>query len=126
MGAFYTYARERLGRRASGATAYIAVLAYNAATIGILGSLGYFAHVVMDSVVGIDLPWEAWATIAFAIVAVLAYFEVTLSAKVLGLALLCEAAILVAFDIGVLLAGAFTASRSRCSTRASSSARASA
>lgn len=102
-GAFYTYAREGLGRRASGATAYIAVLAYNAATIGILGSLGYFAHVVMGSVVGIHLPWEVWAAIAFSIVAVLAYFEVTLSAKVLGVALLCEVAILLAFDIGVLL-----------------------
>jgi amino acid transporter len=108
-GAFYAYAREGLGRRAAGATAYIAVLAYNAATIGILGSLGYFAHVVMASVVGIDLPWEAWAAAAFVIVAVLSYFEVTLSAKVLGVALLCEFLSLLAFDAGVLLDKGFHA-----------------
>ena len=106
-GAFYVYATKGLGHRVGGATAYIAVLAYNAATIGILGALAYFAHLAMLSVVGIDLPWQAWAAIAFAIVAVLSYFEVTLSAKVLGLALLCEVSILLAFDVGVLLGKGF-------------------
>ena len=83
------------------------MLAYNAATIGILGALAFFANQVMNSVLGIDMPWQAWAAIAFAIVAVLSYFEVTLSAKVLGLALLCEVSILLAFDVGVLLHNGF-------------------
>ena len=68
-GAFYAYATKGLGHRVGGATAYIAVLAYNAATVGILGALAFFANQVMNSVVGIDLPWQAWALIAFAIVA---------------------------------------------------------
>jgi amino acid transporter len=106
-GAFYAYATKGLGHRVGGATAYIAVLAYNATTIGVLGALAFFANQVMNSVVGIDLPWQAWALIAFAIVAVLSYFEVTLSAKVLGLALLCEVGILLAFDIGVLVQNGF-------------------
>lgn len=101
-GAFYTYAREGLGVRAGGATAYVAVLAYNAATIGILGSLAYFSHVVLAGVAGIHLSWQLWAAVAVALVAVLAFFEVTLSAKVLGLALLAEVALLLAFDVGVL------------------------
>jgi amino acid transporter len=37
VGGFYTYARQGLGRRAGGATSYIAVLGYKAATIGIFG-----------------------------------------------------------------------------------------
>jgi amino acid transporter len=102
-GAFYAYATKGLGHRVGGATAYIAVLAYNAATIGILGGLAFFAHQVMNSVVGIDFAWQAWAAIAFTIVAVLSYVEVTLSARVLGLALLCEVSLLLAFDIGVLI-----------------------
>ena len=106
-GAFYAYATKGLGHRIGGATAYIAVLAYNAATVGILGALAFFANQVMNSVVGIDLPWQAWAAIAFATVAVLSYFEVTLSAKVLGLALLCEVGILLAFDVGVLVENGF-------------------
>ncbi|WCB93427.1 hypothetical protein DSM104299_02140 [Baekduia alba] len=102
-GAFYAYATQGLGRTAGGATAYVAVVAYNAATIGILGGLAYFAHTVGQGVVGIDLSWQVWAVIAFAIVALLSYFEVALSAKVLGVALLCEVAILLAFDVGVLI-----------------------
>src|SRR5262249_26345980 len=86
-GAFYVYATRGLGERPGGATAYIALFAYNAATIGILGGLAYFAHAVGASVVGIDLPWQAWALIAFAIVSLLSYFEVSIAAKVLGLAL---------------------------------------
>ena len=49
-GAFYAYATKGLGHRVGGSTAYIAVLAYNAATIGILGALAFFANQVMNSV----------------------------------------------------------------------------
>ncbi len=103
VGAFYTYAREGLGKAVGGAAAYLAVIAYNAGTIGIFGALAYFAHTVAGSVLGIDLAWQWWALIAFVIVAVLSYFEVTLSAKVLALALLCEVTALLVFDVAVLV-----------------------
>lgn len=107
VGGFYTYAHEGLGRAAGGAAAYLAVITYNAGTIGIFGALGYYAHLVMGSVVGIHLAWQWWAVIAFVIVAVLSYFQVTLSAKVLGLALACEVAVLLVFDFAVLFANGF-------------------
>jgi amino acid transporter len=102
-GAFYAYISRGLGRVAGAAAAYVAVIAYNAATIGILGALAYFAHVALGDVLHIHLSWQLWAIIAFAIVAVLSYREVTLSAKVLGLALTAEVAVLLALDIGVLI-----------------------
>jgi amino acid transporter len=102
-GAFYAYISRGLGRVAGAAAAYVAVIAYNAATIGILGALAYFAHVALGDVLHIHLSWQLWAIIAFAIVAVLSYLEVTLSAKVLGLALTAEVAVLLALDIGVLI-----------------------
>jgi len=101
-GAFYVYATRGLGERSGGATAYVALLSYNAATIGILGGFAYFAHAVGVSVVGIDLPWQVWAFIAFALVAVLCWFDVRISAGVLGLALLGEVLILLVFDAAVL------------------------
>lgn len=52
VGGFYTFAREGLGRRAGGATAYVALVAYNVATIGIFGGLAYFGSEVVTSVVG--------------------------------------------------------------------------
>src|SRR5262249_16208427 len=105
--AFYVYATRGLGERPGGATAYIALFAYNAATIGILGGLAYFAHAVGASVVGIDLPWQAWALIAFAIVSLLSYFDISIAAKVLGLALVAEILILLVFDAGVLIQNGF-------------------
>ena len=49
-GAFYAYISQGLGRVAGAAAAYVAVVAYNAATIGILGALAYFAHVTFGDV----------------------------------------------------------------------------
>src|SRR5215469_13490543 len=106
VGGFYTYARQGLGRRAGGATAYIALLAYNAATIGIFGALAYFASQTSASF-GVHISWQVWALIAYAIVAVLAWFEVTMSAKVLGLALAAEVLILLVFDVAVLARNGF-------------------
>jgi len=106
VGGFYTYARQGLGRRSGGATAYIALLAYNAATIGIFGALAYFASQAGASF-GVHISWQVWALIAYAIVAVLAYFEVTMSAKVLGLALAAEVLTLLVFDVAVLARNGF-------------------
>jgi amino acid transporter len=102
-GAFYAYISRGLGRTAGTAAAYVAVVAYNAAAIGVLGALAFFAHVSLADVLGVDLSWQLWAIIAFALVAVLSYFEVTVSAKVLGVALLAELAVLLALDFGVLI-----------------------
>ena len=73
VGGFYTDARLGLGRRAGGATAYIALLAYNAATIGIFGALAYFASQTGASF-GVHISWQVWALIAYAIVAALGGF----------------------------------------------------
>jgi len=102
-GAFYAYISRGLGRTAGTAAAYVAVVAYNAAAIGVLGALAFFAHLSLGAVLGVHLSWQVWAIIAFALVAVLSYFEVTLSAKVLGVALLAEVAVLLALDVGVLI-----------------------
>ncbi len=102
VGGFYTYARLGLGRRMGGATAYVALVAYNAATVGIFGTLAYFLR-LLGIEFGLDLPWQAWAVFAFVVVGALSYFEVTMSAKVLGVALAAEVLSLLAFDIGILL-----------------------
>jgi len=107
VGGFYTYARQGLGRRAGGATAYVALLAYNAATIGIFGALSYFGAEVVSALVGTDVPWQPVALTCFVIVALLSYFEVTMSAKVLGVALAAEVLILLGFDAAVLFQNGF-------------------
>ncbi|MFD5124124.1 APC family permease [Streptomyces sp. NPDC058385] len=107
VGGFYTFAHEGLGRRAGGATAYIALLAYNVATIGIFGGLAYFGSQVLTSLLGAPVSWQLCALLSFVIVAALAYFEVTMSAKILGLALIAEVLVLLGFDATVLIRHGF-------------------
>ncbi|GAA0219984.1 APC family permease [Actinomadura nitritigenes] len=102
-GGFYTFARQGLGRRAGGATAYVALLAYNAATIGIFGALAYFGSEVISDIAGAHVSWQVCALAFFLVTAVLAYFEVTMSAKVLGVALAAEVLVLLGFDAAVLV-----------------------
>ncbi|ATY11270.1 APC family permease [Amycolatopsis sp. AA4] len=101
VGGFYTYAREGLGRHAGGATAYVALLSYNAAVVGIFGGLAYFASLVVNQM-GLSVSWQACAVVCFLLVAVLAFFEVTLSAKVLGFLLGAEVLTLMVFNGAVL------------------------
>ncbi|WP_078908205.1 APC family permease [Streptomyces vietnamensis] len=107
VGGFYIFAREGLGRRAGGATAYVALLAYNAATIGIFGSFAYFSSHVFTELLGTPVPWQLSASVGFVIVAVLSYFEVTTSAKVLGVALVAEVLTLLGLDAAILIERGF-------------------
>ncbi|GAA1033309.1 MULTISPECIES: APC family permease [Amycolatopsis] len=105
-GGFYTYAREGLGKAAGGAAACLALVTYNAGTIGIFGSLAYFSDVVAGQF-GLHLGWATWAVVALAAVAALSYFEVTLSAKALAVLLAAEVLVLLAFDVAVLVHNGF-------------------
>ncbi|WP_433560445.1 APC family permease [Nocardia sp. CA-151230] len=107
VGGFYSFARAGLGARAGGATAYVALVAYNAATIGIFGTVAYFGSEVFTALTGTPVPWQICAMTFFAIVAILAYFKVTLSAKVLGVALAAEVLALLSFDGAVLVRNGF-------------------
>jgi amino acid transporter len=100
-GAFYTYVGRGLGRPASVAAAYVAVLAYNAQTIGLAGGVGYFVDIVLTTE-GIDGPWQLYAAIAVVAMAVLGYRSVDVSAKVLAVLMVAEIGILSVFDLGVV------------------------
>lgn len=106
VGGFYSYARIGLGARAGGAAAYVALIAYNAATIGVVGGLAYFSQQVASGF-GIDVAWQWWALAAVVAVAVLAFFQVTLSAKVLGALLILEVLLLMCFNVAVLVQNGF-------------------
>ena len=106
VGGFYTYAHVGLGDRAGGAAAYVALLAYNAGTVGVVGALAYFTDEVLSEL-GLDVGWPVWAAAAVVAVAVLAFFEVTMSAKVLGVLLVLEVALLMCFNVAVLLHNGF-------------------
>ncbi|MFJ8621256.1 APC family permease [Kitasatospora sp. NPDC093550] len=102
MGGFYTHIAHGLGRRVAAGAGMLAVLAYNAATVGVLGAFAYFTQrVAADQ--GLNLPWQVWAGVGLLLVALLGYREADLSARLLSVCMVCEIAILVALNIAVLV-----------------------
>lgn len=101
MGGFYTHIAHGLGRRAAAGSGLLAVLAYNAATVGVLGAFAYFTQNVAAAH-GLDLPWQAWAALGLLLVGMLGYREAEFSARLLSICMVCEIAILIALDIAVL------------------------
>jgi amino acid transporter len=100
-GAFYAYITKGLGKPAGVAAAFLAVLAYNAAFWSLAGGIGYFAQTIFAGI-GLNLPWQVWVAIAFAIVALLGRRNVDLSAKVLGVALVLELSVIVVLAVAIV------------------------
>lgn len=103
-GAFYAFAAQGLGGHVGGAAALIAMLAYNAMQIGLMGLFGAAAAGTFAPM-GIDLPWYYWSFAAILVIAVLGYRQVDLSAKVLMLLVFFEFAIVVLLDLAILVKG---------------------
>ena len=104
-GGFASYISRGLGRPAGVAAAFVAVLAYTCILSGIFGQFGAFAHDVMNTKLGIDLPWQAWIAIVMAVVGVFGYNDIRLSARVLGLFMIAEVVILLIMDFVVAAKG---------------------
>ena len=102
-GAFYTYIARGLGRRAGVAAAFVAVIAYNAQTVGIIGGFSYAAQL------GIGTPWYLDAFILIVVVGFLGYRNVDVSAKVLAILMTGEMLLLGALDAGIIFDRGFAA-----------------
>jgi amino acid transporter len=102
-GAFYTYVTKALGRHAGVATAYLAVLGYNAFMVGATATSGFFTAGIVDDVLGLDLPWQIWSAISLTAVAVLGRRGIDISAKILGVSLVLEVLILLVLDVAILV-----------------------
>ena len=110
-GAFYAYATRGLGKPIGFATAMIALVAYNAVVVAVVGFFGAFAQGAAAELVDVNWSWQVWSVIGFATVAGLSFFEIQLSARLLGVALILEVLVLLVMDVAILLdrgASAFT------------------
>ncbi|MBD1554098.1 APC family permease [Pseudomonas typographi] len=101
-GAFYAYISAGFGERAGRIAAWLAVMTYNAITIGTFGSLSFFSSLVLKDLTGIDIGWQWFGVLWLAATLILGYLDVGASAKVLAIALLLEVISLFAFDLAVL------------------------
>lgn len=100
-GGFYTYVSSGLGRPPAVGAGLVAIIAYNTATVGLVGAFAYFAQLVAASY-GLHLPWEVWAAAGIAAMGALGYRQIDISAKVLSVLMVGEITVLAALDFGVL------------------------
>jgi len=110
-GGFYTYIAHGLGRRVAVAGGLVAVVAYNAAVIGVTGAFGYFADLVAGSH-GLHLHWTVWCGLGIALTGWLGYRRIDLSARLLAVLMISEVAVLVLLGAAIVVdrgAGAFPA-----------------
>lgn len=103
-GAFYAYAARGLGGCWGGATAMVALVAYNALQFGLIGLLGGVSAGVFAEF-GLEAPWWVFSLVAVVLVGILGYRQVDLSAKVLVLLVLLEYLIVLLVDFAILGAG---------------------
>lgn len=103
-GAFYAYAARGLGGRWGGATAMMALVAYNALQFGLIGLLGGVSAGVFSEF-GLQMPWWVYSLVAVVLVGILGYRQVDLSAKVLVLLVLLEYLIVLLVDFAILGTG---------------------
>ena len=107
-GAFYSYITRGLGRPAGLGAALLALFSYNALQIGVFGAFGFFAAGTANDLLGVDMPWWAYAFAGVAVVWFLGFRSISLGAKVLAALLIAETAILVLLAGAVLLKGGAT------------------
>jgi amino acid transporter len=100
-GSFFAFTSQGLGGVMGGASAYIAVLAYNAMQIGLYGLFGIIAASVLGEW-GIAAPWWVWALIGWLLVGIFGYLKIDLSAKVLAILVCAEYLVVVALDFAIL------------------------
>lgn len=103
-GAFYAYAARGLGGLWGGASAFMALVSYNALQFGLIGLLGSVAAGVFGAL-GLHLPWWGWSLVAVLAVGMLGYRQVDLSAKVLVLLVALEYLVVFAVDFAIIGAG---------------------
>ncbi|BAJ28543.1 MULTISPECIES: APC family permease [Kitasatospora] len=99
-GGFYAAIADGLGRPAAIGAGWLAVLAYNAATVGLVGALGYFTQLVLAAH-GLDLPWQLCAAAGLLAVAALGYRDIAVSARLLAVLMVGEIGILAALDLAI-------------------------
>ncbi|MEU8171709.1 APC family permease [Microbispora hainanensis] len=99
-GAFYAYAAQGLGRTQGVATAWVALLAYNALQLGLYGIIGSAAEPLLVDWFGGSPPWWVIALVAWALTGVLGLLRVDVNGKILSVLLVSEIAIVLLFDLG--------------------------
>lgn len=109
-GAFYAYVTLGLGRITGLGSASLAIFAYNAIQAGLYGGFGYYASELLNPVLGVAIPWWAYAFVALLACLGLGVQGVHSGAKVLGVFMTLEVTMITVLSLFSLFGGNVPAS----------------
>ncbi|MET0453547.1 MAG: APC family permease [Mycobacterium sp.] len=104
-GAFYSFITAGLGRPFGLGSASLAIFAYNAIQLGVIGGFGYYAAQFVDRHTKLGLPWWVYSFIAMGAALFLGVRKIHAGARVLAVLLTLETAIILILNIGILFNG---------------------
>lgn len=102
-GAFYAFITRGLGRPLGLGSASLAIFAYNAIQLGVIGGFGYYAAEFASTHTGIDIPWWVFSFIAMGASLFLGVRQIHAGARVLAVLLTLETAIILILNVGILV-----------------------
>ncbi|MBB2991537.1 amino acid transporter [Mycolicibacterium iranicum] len=104
-GAFYGFISHGLGQVWGMASGFLATFAYVVFEGSLIGGCAYFANDAVNTIVGVDVPWLAFAIGAIVVIGALCHFHISLTAAILGVTLVSEVLILLALALTVIAGG---------------------
>jgi amino acid transporter len=102
-GAFYAFITRGLGRPLGLGSASLAIFAYNAIQLGVIGGFGYYAAEFVNRHSGANIPWWAFSALAMAAALFLGVRQIHAGARVLAVLLTLETAIILILNVGILV-----------------------
>lgn len=101
-GAFYAFITRGLGRPFGLGSASLAIFAYNAIQLGVIGGFGYYAAEFVNKHTDANIPWWVFSFLAMAAALFLGVRQIHAGARVLAVLLTLETGIILVLDIGIL------------------------
>jgi amino acid transporter len=110
-GAFYAYVTLGLGRITGLGSASLAIFAYNAIQAGLYGGFGYYASELLNPMLGVNIPWWAYAFVGLVLCLGLGVQGVHSGAKVLGVFMTLEVTMITVLSVFSLFGDAVPVSQ---------------
>jgi len=101
-GAFYAFITRGLGRPLGLGSASLAIFAYNAIQLGVIGGFGYYAAEFCSKHTDVDVPWWVFSFLAMGASVFLGVRQIHAGARVLAVLLTLETAIILILNVGIL------------------------
>jgi amino acid transporter len=102
-GAFYAFITRGLGRPLGLGSASLAIFAYNAIQLGVIGGFGYYAAEFVSTHSSVNVPWWVFSGLAMAASLFLGVRQIHAGARVLAVLLTLETGVILVLNIGILV-----------------------